>query len=337
MKKITSHPDVSQLQGEGIHAPDLAIKKTTKLSLSAKRDAAITKHLAAAQKHLTPEVHEFSRKLVGNKRLHDIVRQYSNTAARTTGKRSVEGLKAHAQKFIHKTNKSEKGRAKTLAAVHGEIDANAHHFNAMFQAHHHINQATHHMLDQFKEHAHQFDIDTHGGEEHEGLVSTMGKGKKQVQVKLVRQGPGGFAAKNFANPRFNKGQQETNEDVRMKLSLDIANTSLMETHYVVYGVDDISVDQVLSLIPSEELEMLAEGAKRKIVIRGGKKRIVFKCPAGQKLAKKGGKACIKMGGAEKARRSKQAKRAARKAKKKRAAANRKRAKSMKRRKSMVRE
>jgi hypothetical protein len=336
MKKITSHPDVSQLQGEGIHAPDLAIRKTTKLSLSAKRDAAIKKHLAAAHKHLTPEVHEFSRKLVGNKRLHGIVRQYSNTAARTTGDRSVEGLKAHAQKFVHKTNKSEKGRAKALAAVHGEIDSNAHHLHAMFQAHHHINQAKHHMLDQFKEHGHQFDIGTHGGEEHEGLVSTMGKGKKAVQVKLVREGPGGFPSKNSANPKFAKAQP-TNEDTGMKLSLDITNTSLMETHYVVYGVEDISVDQVLSLIPSEELEMLAEGAKRKIVIRGGKKKIVFKCPEGQKLAKKGGKACIKMGGAEKARRSRQAKKSARKSKKKRAAANRKRAKSMKRRKSMVRE
>lgn len=335
MKKITSHPDVSQLQGEGIHAPDLAIKKTTKLSLSKKRDAAITKHLEAAKKHLTPEVHEFSRKLVGNKKLHDIVRQYSNTAARTTGERSVEGLKAHAQKFIHKTNKSEKGRAKALAAVHGEIDANAHHFHAMFQAHHHLNMAKHHMLDQFKEHQHQFDIGTHGGEEHEGLVSTLGKGKKQVQVKLVREGPGGFPAKNFANPRFNKGQ-ETNEETSMRLSLDIANTTLMETHYLIHGVDDISVDQVMELIPIEELEMLAEGAKRKIVIRGGKKRIIFKCPPGMKLAARGSRACKKMGGAEKAKRSRIARRSAVKARRKKATANRKRAKSLRRRKMFVR-
>ena len=54
------------------------------------------------------------------------------------------------------------------------------------------------------------------------------------------------------------------------------------------------------------------------------------------LAKRGGKACIKMGGAEKAKRSRQAKKSARKSKKKRAAANRKRAKSLKKRKSMVR-
>lgn len=338
MKKVSSHPDVSQLQGEGVHAPDLAIGKKIKLSLAAHRDRQITKHLAAAQKHLTPEVHEFSRRLASgdgvHPQMHEMIRNYSNTAARTTGLRSVEGLKAHAKKWVERTTKSEKGRAKKLGEMHADIDANAHHFKAMFKAHHHLNQATHHMLDQFREHEHQFDISTHAGEEHEGIVSSLGKGKKATQVKLVRQGPKGFPKKNFENPRFAKGQQ-TEPVNEMKLSLDITNTSLMETHYVVYGVDDITVDQVVDLIPTEELEMLAEGAKRKIVIRGGKKRIVFKCPKGTKLAKRGGKTCVKMGGAEKARRSRMAKKAARKSRKKRAAANRKRAKSMRKRKALV--
>jgi len=339
MKKVSSHPDVSQIQGEGVHAPDLAINKKIKLSLAANRDRQITKHLAAAQKHLTPEVHEFSRRLASGEgvhsQMHDMVRNYSNTAARTTGLRSVEGLKAHAKKWVDRTTKSEKGRAKKLGELHKDIDDNVHHFKALFKAHHHIAQATHHMLDEFRGHEHQFDIKTHDGEEHEGLVSTLGKGKNATQVKLVRQGPKGFPKKNFENPRFAKGQQSepVNE---MKLSLDITNTSLMETHYIIHDVDDITMDQVVDLIPVEELEMLAEGAKRKIVIRGGKKRIVFKCPEGQKLAKRGGKACIKMGGAEKAKRSRQAKKSARKSKKKRAAANRKRAKSLKKRKSMVR-
>lgn len=338
MKKISSHPDVSQLQGEGIHAPDLSINKKTKLSLSAKRNAAITKHLAAAKKHLTPEVHDFSRRLATgdgvHPHMHDMVRNYSNTAARTTGERSVEGLKAHAKKWVDRTTKSEKGRAKKLAALHGDIDAHAHHFHALFQAHHHINQATHHMLDQFREHEGQFDISTHGGEEHEGLVSTLGKGKKATQVKLVRQGPQGFPKKNFENPRFAKTSVQEEND--MKLSLDIRNTSLMETHYVIYGVDDIDVNDVVDLIPVEELEMLAEGAKRKIVIRGGKKKIIFKCPPGMKLAARGSRACKKMGGAEKAKRSRMARRSAIKARRKRVTANRKRAKSLRRRKMFVR-
>lgn len=337
MAKTTSHPDVRQLQAGGVHAPDLSINRRTKLSLHPNRDRQITKHLAAAHKYLTPEVHDFSRRLASGEgvhsQMHDMVRNYSNTAARTTGLRSVEGLKAHAKQWVDRTTKSEKGRAKKLAELHGQIDAHAHHLKSMFKAHHHVKQATHHMLDQFRGHEHQFDVPTHAGEEHEGLVSTIGKGKNATQVKLVRQGPKGFPKKNFENPRFAKGQTPMNE---MKLSLDIHNTNLMETHYVIHGVETITVDDVMSLIPVEELEMLAEGAKRKIVIRGGKKRIVFKCPEGQKLAKRGGKACIKMGGAEKAKRSRQAKKSARKSKKKRAAANRKRAKSLKKRKSMVR-
>jgi len=337
MKKITSHPDVSQLQGEGIHAPDLSINKKTKLSLSKQRDEAITKHLAAAKEHLTPEVHDFSRRLASgdgiHKQMHEMVRNYSNTASRTTGERSVDGLKAHARKWVERTTKSEKGRAKKLAELHGDIDAHAHHFDSLFKAHHHINQATHHMLDQFKEHEHQFDISTHKGEEHEGLVSTLGKGKSATQVKLVRQGPQGFPKKNFENPRF---ARTSVQEEQMKLSLDIRNTNLMETHYCVYGVEDITVDDAMALIPTEELERLAEGAKRKIVIRGGKKKIVFKCPSGMKLAKRGGRACVKMGGAEKAKRSRTARKSARKARKKRAAANRKRAKSMRKRATVVR-
>lgn len=277
MKKVSSHPDVSQMQGEGVHAPDLSINKKTKLSLASHRDRQITKHLAAAQKHLTPEVHEFSRKLASgdgiSSHMHEMVRNYSNTAARTTGLRSLEGLKAHAKKWVDRTTKSEKGRAKKLAELHGDIDAHAHHFKALFKAHHHINQATHHMLDEFRGHEHQFDIKTHAGEEHEGLVSTLGKGKNATQVKLVRQGPKGFPKKNFENPRFAKGQQPTNE---MKLSVDISKMNLRETHYLLHGIDSITVDEALSLLSHDELEMLAEGLKDRIVIRTGRKTITLR-------------------------------------------------------------
>lgn len=336
MKKVSNHPDVSQLQGEGIHAPDLSINKKTKLSLSAHRDKQITKHLAAAQKHLTPEVHEFSRKLASgdgvSKHMHDMVRNYSNNAARTTGERSVEGLKAHAKKWVDRTTKSEKGRAKKLAELHGDIDAHAHHFHSLFQAHHHINQATHHMLDQFREHEHQFDIHTHAGEEHEGLVSTLGKGKKATQVKLVRQGPQGFPKKNFENPKFAKEPKPTNE---IHLSIDPTNTTLLETHYNIHGIDDFTLEEAISLLDHNELEMLAEGVKRKIVIRGGRKRIVLKCPKGQKLGKSK-KSCVRMSSKEKAHRSKGARKGARKSRRKRSSANRKRARSMKKRASIIR-
>lgn len=276
MVKSSSHPDVKQLQGEGVHAPDLSINKKTKLSLHPKRDRQITKHLAAAQKHLTPEVHEFSRRLASGEgvhsQLHDMVRNYSNSAARTTGLRSVEGLKAHAKKWVDRTTKSEKGRAKKLAELHGDIDAHAPHFKSMFKAHHHVKQATHHMLDQFRGHEHQFDVSTHAGEEHEGLVSTLGKGKKATQVKLVRQGPKGFPKKNFENPRFAKGQQPTNE---MRLSIDPRNTTLRETHYNLHGIDTITIDEAIGLLSHDELEMLANDLKDRIVIRTGRKTITL--------------------------------------------------------------
>ena len=121
----------------------------------------------------------------------------------------------------------------------------------------------------------------------------------------------------------------------MKLSLDIKNTTLMETHYVVHGVDTIDVETALELLSAEELEMLAEGAKRKIVIRGGKKKIIFKCPTGQKLGKRGGRICVKVGGAEKALRSRRAVKAARKSKGKRGRANSKRRRSMTKRSNFI--
>lgn len=277
MKKISSHPDVKQLQGDGIDAPDLSINRKTKLSLHPNRDRQITKHLAAAQKHLTPEVHEFSRRLASgdgiSSHMHDMVRNYSNTAARTTGLRSVEGLKAHAKKWVDRTTKSEKGRAKKLAELHGDIDAHAHHFKALFKAHHHINQATHHMLDQFREHEHQFDIHTHAGEEHEGLVSTLGKGKNATQVKLVRQGPKGFPKKNAENPRFAKSPQPTNE---MRLSIDMKNTTLRETHYLLHGIDTITLDEAIGMLSHDELEILAGGMKDAISIRCGRKTITLR-------------------------------------------------------------
>jgi len=201
-----------------------------------------------------------------------MVRNYSNTAARTTGLRSVEGLKAHAKAWVDRTTKSEKGRAKKLAELHGDIDAHAPHFKSMFKAHHHVKQATHHMLDQFRGHEHQFDVSTHAGEEHEGLVSTLGKGKKATQVKLVRQGPKGFPKKNFENPRFAKGQQPTNE---MRLSIDPRNTTLRETHYNLHGIDTITIDEAIGLLSHDELEMLANDLKDRIVIRTGRKTITL--------------------------------------------------------------
>ena len=89
---------------------------------------------------------------------------------------------------------------------------------------------------------------------------------------MVRQGQKGFPRKNFENPRFAKGQQPTNE---MRLSLDISNTNLRETHYNLHGIDTITINEAIGLLSHDELEMLASGLKERIVIRTGRKTITL--------------------------------------------------------------
>jgi len=278
MKKVSNQPDVSQLSAEGVHAPDLSIHKGIGLGISDKRSNAVTKHLEAAKKHLTPEVSEFSSRMASgegvHKRMHELVRNYSNAAARTTGKRSVAGLRNHVSGYAERTVKSEAGRKKLHDALHADIDANKHHLNALFKAHHHIVQAKHHMLDEFeKSHRGKFDIDTHGGEEHEGLVSSMKTPHGESMVKLVREGEGGFPARNTANAAIRFGKKPVSES---PLSLDIAATTMMETHYMAHGRNDITLDEAVSMLPSRDLEMLAEGKKDRIVVRAGRKTIVLR-------------------------------------------------------------
>jgi hypothetical protein len=85
---------------------------------------------------------------------------------------------------------------------------------------------------------------------------------------------------------------------------------------------------VLETILSCE-ESLNEGiAKRKQVVRKGKRRIIFKCKPGEKKVRR---SCIKRSTSELSKMKRRAKRSARKAKSKRSRANRRRKLSMKRR------
>lgn len=80
-------------------------------------------------------------------------------------------------------------------------------------------------------------------------------------------------------------------------------------------------------------ELLTEvAARRKYVVRKGKKVLKYMCPRG--YIKSGKRSCKKSTGAAKMRRSRAARKAARKRKGQRAAINRKRRRSNKRRKSM---
>lgn len=211
LRKTSSHPDHSRLKAEGAFIPNLAITRETKLSLTPERHKIITNSIASAKKALRQKgTMSFLRKLPRDEKFHRMLQEYSNHAARTSGERSVKGLidfvgvhmgKASQKKLSEKTKKAR------IAQFTKTINDNAHHFEAVFTAHGHFNTAKHAILDQFREHDHQFELKTHRGEEHEGIMSILGKpGPTETQAKFVREGPGGFPEKNVKNAiiRFGK-------------------------------------------------------------------------------------------------------------------------------------
>ena len=213
LRKTSSHPDHSGLQAAGTFIPNLAITPKTKLSLTEKRHKTVTSSIAAAQKALAQKgTTEFLRKLPQDKKFHRMLQEYSNHAARTSGERTVEGLRnfipVHMAKASQK-NLSEKTKKSMVDAFHKTIADNGHHFHNAFTAHAHINAAKHALLDQFGEHGDQFELKTASGE-HEGFVSSMGRpGATETQAKFVREGPNGFPAKNTENAikRFGKAPE----------------------------------------------------------------------------------------------------------------------------------
>jgi hypothetical protein len=114
----------------------------------------------------------------------------------------------------------------------------------------------------------------------------------------------------------------------------------LEEHNFDY---DLLVNNFLVYDPAEELfeefldsdleVLLDEGtAQRKVVIRGGKRKIIFKCKPGEK--KIGPRRCVRRKSSELAKMRRRARRAARKSKNKRGRALRKRRISLRRRKTL---
>jgi hypothetical protein len=211
LTKTTSHPDVHSMTSKDTHAPDLAMGKNVHLKLDSKRHKKISHHLGQARKLLTPETSEFAKTLPQQGKFHEFLKQYSNHEARTTGKRSVKAMTKHIDTYMSKSAQSKlkpDTQKKLRGSLNDFISNNKHHFDTLFKVHDHINQAKHHLLDELEQnHKHHFDIHTHGGEEHEGMVSSLGRpGKNEVQAKLVREGPGGFPEKNTANAAIRFGK-----------------------------------------------------------------------------------------------------------------------------------
>ena len=95
-----------------------------------------------------------------------------------------------------------------------------------------------------------------------------------------------------------------------------------------------SMDELIEELVEYELfnptaSVILEGsAKRKIVVRKGKRKVIFQCPPGQK---KIGRRCAKRASKDLLKIKRRAKRAARKARRKRSQANRKRKISLRKR------
>lgn len=225
MKKTSSTPDVSQLQAPGVHAPELAMGKNIKLGLSPDRKKKIQEHIKVAKKLLTPKLAKFARTLVTgeghHKKFSAFHEQYHSHSSRTSGERSVGEMREYVKTFVNKKaqhpgrkkNESDAQyesrvnahKAQLSKELHANIDKHENHFHKLFGIHNHLIHAKHHILDQMREHEHQFQLQTHNGEEHEGLVSSIGTpGKDERMAKFVREGPTGFPKKNHNNPKFSK-------------------------------------------------------------------------------------------------------------------------------------
>jgi hypothetical protein len=104
---------------------------------------------------------------------------------------------------------------------------------------------------------------------------------------------------------------------------------LLSNNFLVYD----SIEELFEEFLDSSLEVLLdEGmAKRKIVIRGGKRKIIFRCKPGEKKIKR---RCVRRKSSELAKMRRRARRAARKSKSKRGRALRKRRISLRRRKTI---
>ena len=123
-------------------------------------------------------------------------------------------------------------------------------------------------------------------------------------------------------------------------SIHIFLLEVLDSEFFVYdetedGVEitDSSFEELLEVIEECDFyNFLTEAsAQRKIVIRAGKRKIIFKCPPGYKRIKR---TCRKRPSSELAKLKRRARRAARKSKGKRARAVKRRKISLRRRRSL---
>lgn len=201
LRKTTSNPE--PFTAEGAFVPNLGISGKTKLSITPERDRAIGRAIHEAGRILSSEdLRKFMVALPSDKKFHRMLQEYSNHAARTSGRRTTKDLEKFIPVYMGKQTQkklSEKTRRTMSDTFVRTIRTNQRHLDSMFTAHGHINTAKHAILDQFATHHDQFELRPHSSE-HEGIVSSLGvPGRTETQAKFVREGEKGFAARNAAN------------------------------------------------------------------------------------------------------------------------------------------
>jgi len=211
IQKVSSTPDLKQIQHPDVHIPDLQLEKRH-IPLSAERNKAIRTSIAAAKSALTPEVSEYARGIPQDKDIHKFLQEYLNEVVATTGKRSVESLRTYIHSPLRRiqtskaymskptqANLSDKRRNALLEKLTTHIDQNEQNLHNLFQHMNHISNAKHHILDALAERQSSHSITPHRQNEHEGIVSALDvPGKDETLAKLTREGPMGFSAKNRA-------------------------------------------------------------------------------------------------------------------------------------------
>jgi len=123
--------------------------------------------------------------------------------------------------------------------------------------------------------------------------------------------------------------EEETTMVELFLEENYFDFDLLVNTFLIYD----PVEELIEEFTDSNLEILLDegSAQRKIVIRGGQRKIIFRCKPGEK---KIGRRCVRRKSSELAKMRRRAKRAARKAKGKRGRALRKRRISLRRRKTI---
>ena len=123
--------------------------------------------------------------------------------------------------------------------------------------------------------------------------------------------------------------EEENKMVELFLEENHFDFDLLSSNFLVYD----PVEELLEEFMDSSLDILLdEGvAQRKIVVRNGKRKVIFRCKPGEK---KIGRRCARRKSSELAKMRRRARRAARKSKSKRGRALRKRRISLRRRKTL---